>query len=141
MANISTYLEELLLNHVFRNVDFPRPGATHYLAIFPDTAAEADLEASDFTDEIDTYAEADRPAITFDEAVPFQQAGKATLVSAGAVEYTVMPADTVGYAAVCTAAGHGAGNVLYWLPLTPARTPGAGNALRFNAGEIVIDLD
>ena len=146
MANISSYLEEALLSHVFRNVEYTRPGATIYIAIFDDTAVEADLEAGTvaggaFTDEITTYAEANRPGVAFNEATPFQQAGKATVVSAADVEYTVMPAVTVKYVAACDNATKGAGNILYWAELGTPRTAVLGDEVKFEAGDIQFDLD
>ena len=141
MANISTYLEELILSGVFRDDAVIPLSDTHYVAIFPDTATEADLEAGTLTDEITTYAEATRPVIQFDEATPYQQAGKATLESDADVVFTVMPAETVGYLAIMDSATKSAGNVLYWAELTVHQVIAAGDKLKFIAGTIKLDLD
>ncbi len=141
MANISNYLEEVLLNHVFRNINYASPGATHYVALFSSTKDTDELEANDASGEITAYAEADREPVEFDEATPFQTGGKATLVSNMAVEYTVMPAVLVRHLAICDNATHGAGNILYWMQLNDDRDCAAGDACRFPAGNISLDLD
>ncbi len=142
MANISNYLEEALLNHVFLNIAYDRPGATIYIAIFESTKDPDELEANNRTGEIVGYTGTDRPGTAFDEATPtFQVAGKATVVSAADVDFLVMPAVTVGYIAAMDAQGHAAGNILYWAPVTPNKTTNAGDTLRFPAGDIVFDLD
>ena len=143
MANISNYLEEALLDHVFRNVEFTRPGATLYVAIFEETKSEAELEANNRTGEITGYTGTDRPSVTFSQQDPFQNVGTgaATIVSAAAVEYLDMPALTVGYAAVMDSAAHAGGNILYWMKLTLDKNTNAGDTFRFPAGDIVIDLD
>ena len=139
MANISNYLEEALLNHVFRNTAYTMPGATLYVAIFPSTKDEAELEGNDKTGEITAYDEATRPSVAFD--APTQELGKATIVSSGAVEYTDMPAVTVGYAAIMDGSTKTEGNILYWMPLTDSKQTNAGDTFTFPAGDIVLDLD
>jgi hypothetical protein len=141
MANISTYLEEKLLSHVFRNVEYTRPGATIYIAIFANDKSEAELEANNRTGEITGYTGTDRPGTEFNEADPFQQAGKATVVNAAALEYLVMPAVTVGYVAAMDSAAHAGGNILYWAQLTADKACNAGDTFRLPAGDVKFDLD
>lgn len=141
MSNISNYLEEALLSHVFRNTSYTTPGATIYIAIFQNTKSEAELESNNRTGEITAYDEAAREGTAFNEADPFQQTGKATVVSASAIEYTDMPAVTVGYIAAMDASSHASGNILYWAALTDDKVCNAGDTFRLPAGDIKFDLD
>ena len=139
MANISNYLEEALLNHVFRNTAYTMPGATLYVAIFPTTKDTAELEANDKTGEIVAYDEATRPSVSF--AAPSQVGGKATIESSGGVEFTDMPEVNVGYAAIMDGNTKTEGNILYWMPLTDSKQTNAGDTFTFPEGDIVLDLD
>jgi len=140
MANISDYLEEALLNHIFRNVDFPRPGATIYVAIFENTKAEAELEANNMAGEITAYTGIVRPGTAF--GAPAQVLDKATITNSDIVEYAGMPAVTVGYLALVDEETHaGGGNILYWAKLTADRVCAAGDECKFPVGNITVDLD
>jgi len=139
MANICTFLETALLNHVMRNTEYVRP-AVVYAALIDDTAVDVDVEAGDLTDEIDGYNEANRPACTFGTA-PAQVLGKATIYNTAAVTFTVMPAVTTKYLLIMDGNTKGAGNALYWCPLSPERATLAGDTLTFPIGDIAIDLD
>ncbi len=138
MAHISDYLEEALLNHVFRNVPLTSP-ATVYVAIFSDVATQAELEAGTLTNEITGYAEANRPAVPF--GAPTQVGGKATISNSAAVEFTNMPAVTVAFVAIMDSAAKGGGNVLYGFPMTENKIVNSGDTFRLPAGEIDLDLD
>ena len=135
MANISSYLEEALLDHVFRNTAYTTPG-TVYCGLVSSTAADADLEAGTLTNEITDYT-GDRKAITF--GAPAQVGGKATITNSAAIDFESMPSATVAYLIVCDAAT--AGNILWWLPLTENKTTNSGDTLRVPIDGITIDLD
>ncbi len=141
MANITNYLEEGLLDHVFRDVNFDRPGTTLYVGIFLSTKAEGELEANNKDAEITDYTGTNRPSVSFNWKSPKQQGGKATIESAAAVEFLNMPAVTMGYAAIFDSAAHAGGNMLYWMPVLPNKTTNAGDTFFFPAGDIVLDLD
>ena len=138
MANISNYLEEALLSHVFLNTPYTGPGATIYIALFPSTKSEAELEAGTLTGEITTYAETAREGTAFVADTPFQQTDKAQVVSVSDIDYTVMPAVTVGYIAAMDA--DTAGNILYWAKLTADVTCTAGGTFQLPAGDIKFNL-
>ena len=141
MANIASYLEEALLNHVMRNVEYSRP-ATVYLGLVSSAASGADLEAGTLTNEITAYT-GNRKAITF--GAPSQVGGKATIANTNEMEFEDMPAATVEYAIVCDSAT--VGNILYWMPLvdgggTPiTKATNAGDTFRVPVGDCVLDLD
>jgi hypothetical protein len=135
MANISTFLEEELLDHVFRNAAYSSP-TTVFLGIADNSATDLEMEAGTLTNEITGYT-GDRKAITF--TAPTQVGGKGTVENTADISFEDMPAVTVDYAFVADAAT--AGNILFWMPLTTPRTVGAGATLTFEAGEVVLDLD
>jgi len=133
-GNFSNYLEEQLLNHVFRGTTFTSP--TVYVGIVNDTAVDTDLEGGDLTNEITGYT-GDRKAVSF--TAPTQIGGKGTIESDVVVNFEDMPATTVEYAIVCDAAT--GGNILMWIPATNIRTTEAGDTYRVPLGEMIIDLD
>jgi len=140
MANIADYLEETLLDLVFRNTAYPggAPAAV-YCGIVDDVGTDAELEAGTLTNEILGYT-GDRKAITF--GVPVQEGGKATIKNSVAIEFENMPAsDTkqVKYAIVCDAAT--GGNILYWCPLAELKSWNLGDTFRIAVDGLVLDLD
>lgn len=134
MANISTYLEEAILNHVMRNTEYVRP-TTVYVGIVTSAAVDADLEAGTLTNEVTLY-DGDRKAVTF--LAPTQVLGKATIKNDAPLDFENMPAVTVKYAIVCDAAT--GGNILYWCPLTVQKTTNAGDTFRILDEGLVLDL-
>ena len=135
MANIADYLEEALLDHVFRNVPHTSP-TTVYCGLVDDVGVDAELEAGTLTNEITAYT-GDRKAITF--GAPTQEGGKATIKNTAAIEFENMPAGTVKYAIVCDAAT--VGNILYWCPLTAQKTCNPGDTFRIAIDGLVLDLE
>lgn len=134
MANIATYLEDALLDHVMRNVEYVRP-ATVYCGLIDDVSDGSELEAGTLDNEITGYT-GDRKAITF--GAPADVGGKATIKNTVALEFLVMPAVTVKYAIVCDAAT--GGNILYWCPLAAQKTCNAGDTFRIAIDGLVLDL-
>ena len=134
MANIATYLEDALLNHVMRNTEYTRP-ATVYCGLIDDVSDGSELEAGTLDNEITAYT-GDRKAITF--GAPADVGGKGTIKNTAALEFLVMPAVTVKYAIVCDAAT--AGNILYWCPLAAEKTCNAGDTFKIAIDGLVLDL-
>lgn len=136
MANIATYLEDILLNLVMRATAYPggAPAAV-YCGLMDNTAVEADMEAGTLTGEITTYT-GNRKAITF--GAPADVGGKATIKNSAALEFLVMPAVTVKYVIVCDAAT--VGNILYWAPLAAEKTTNAGDTFKIAIDGLVLDL-
>jgi len=135
VSNISNYLEEKLLNHVFRNIAYTKP-TTVYCGLVETGDYDAELEAGTLTHEITAYT-GNRKAITF--GAPAQVGGKATIKNTVALEFSNMPAKTVKYAIVCDAAT--AGNILYWCPLAVEKTCNAGDMFRIAVDGLVLDLE
>ena len=136
MANISTYLETILLNLVMRNTAYPGGApATVYCGLMDDSANDAECEAGTLTNEITTYT-GNRQAITF--GAPADVGGAQTIKNTVAHEFLVMPAVTVAYAIVCDAAT--AGNILYWAPLAANKTCNAGDTFNIAIDALVLDL-
>jgi len=138
LANISNYLEEELLDHVFRNAEYATLAAV-YCGLVDDVGTETEMEAGTLTNEITTYT-GNRKAITFGAPaqVGVAPATKATIKNTGALEFLVMPAVTVKYAIVCDAAT--AGNILYWCPLVAEKTCNAGDTFRIPIDALTLDL-
>lgn len=136
MSNIADYLEEILLNLVFRATAYPggAPAAV-YCGLVDDVGTDAELEAGTLTNEITTYT-GDRKEITF--GAPSQVSGKATIKNSAALEFESMPAATVKYAIVCDAAT--GGNILYWCPLAAEKTCNEGDTFKIAADGLVLDL-
>jgi hypothetical protein len=150
MANMTSYLEEALLDHVFMNTEFVRPGATLYVGILTNDAAEEEMESGTdsgnaFASEIAGYTGGIRKAVTFEWMAPRQQGGKATIVNAADIIYENMPAahptEKIKYAFVCTGAGIGANYGLYWCPLLVEKEWTENDTFKIPAGALVIDLD
>ena len=119
MANIADYLEEALLDHVFRNTPHTSP-TTVYCGLIETGDFDADLEEGILTNEILAYT-GDRKAITF--GAPSQEGGKATIKNSAALEFE----NTVG-------------NILYWCPLAVEKTCNAGDTFRIAVDGLVLDL-
>lgn len=136
MANISTYLEEILLNLVMRATAYPggAPAAV-YCGLVDDVGIDSEMEAGTLTNEITAYT-GDRKAITF--GAPADVGGKATIKNSAAIEFESMPAVTVKYAIVCDATT--AGNILYWCPLAVEKTCNSGDTFRLAIDALVLDL-
>lgn len=136
MANIATYLEDILLNLVMRATAYPGGApAVVYCGLVVSGDYDAELEAGTLTHENMGYT-GNRPAITF--GAPADVGGKATIKNSAALEFLVMEAITVKYAIVCDAAT--AGNILYWCPLAAEKTTNAGDTFRIAIDGLVLDL-
>jgi len=135
VSNISNYLEEALLNHVMRNVEYSRP-TTVYCGLIDDSGTDAELEAGILDHEITNY-DGDRKIVTF--GAPSQVDGKATIKNLTVLEFQNMPAVKVKYAIICDAAI--GGNILCWCPLTEEKTCQIYNTLKIPVGELVLDFD
>lgn len=138
MANISSYLEEKILNHVLRNTTYTSP-TTVYVGLVTSTAVDADLEGGDLTNEISGYT-GDRKAITF--TVPTQVSGKGTVNNDNQLDFDNMPAVTVEYAIITDDPTPGVGNILYWCPSpSGTKTTNVGDTYRIPVGDLIADLD
>lgn len=126
MSSFSDYTEDAVLNHLFRNVALPAPGAV-YLALY--TAAPTDagggtqVSGSGYARQAVTFGAPSGGEISNSAPVAFTAAGGAfgSVVAVG-----IFDAAT-------------AGNLLAWAPITPASI-GDGDTLNFAVGDIDISL-
>lgn len=132
MGALSNYLEEAVLNHVFRNIALSSP-ATVYLALYTTDPGETGggVEVSG-----GAYA---RQAVTF--GAPSQIGGKATIKNSVEIAFPVATADwglivSVGVRDLLTV-----GNLLYYGPMTVSKTINDGDQLKFAVNALVLDLD
>ena len=136
MANMSSYLEEKILDHVLRNIEYTPP-STVYVGIVSDSATDSELEAGTLTNEITGYT-GDRKSVSF-TAISQNGDGEAETENTALIEFESMPACTIAYAIVCDAAT--GGNILFWGAATESKTSNSGDTHQVPAGNITIDLD
>lgn len=132
MTAISNYLENALLNHIFRNTAYTSPGTAVWVALY--TTAQGD---SDSGTEVTggSYARVqvqgtgawDAPsngaiANTSDITFPTASASWGTVVSVGIKDDSV------------------SGELLYYGNLTSSKAVGNGDTFKFNAGDLDITL-
>lgn len=130
--SMSNYLEAAILNAVFRNTPFTSP-TTVYLALYTSDPTEADSGT-----EVTGGAYARRP-VTF--TVPTQVNNKATISNSAEIQFAEATANwgTVTHVGLRSAAT--GGNLLYYGPVSNARSILANDQLRFKVGELILDLD
>ena len=132
MGALSNYLEEALLNEVFRGIAYTSPAAV-YLALYTVDPGETDVGT-----EVSGGAYA-RQAVTF--GAPAQIGGKATIKNSVEIVFPVATADwgiivSVGVRDLLTV-----GNLLYYGPMTAPKTIGNTDQLKFAVNALVLDLD
>jgi len=133
MAEFSTFLEDELYDHLFRNLTWTDP-TTVYAALFDGTASTGNLEAGTLTGEIvgNGYT---RMAITFGAPT----AGLAS--NSAAVTFPAASGGnwgTITYMAIMDASS--AGNVLMYTALDSTVEINDGNQFQFNIGDIDADF-
>jgi hypothetical protein len=132
MAALSDYLENKLVDHVFRNTTYTPP-TTVYVALFTSSASLAQLEAGTLTNEVTAGAYAyERKAITF--TAPSNGATSNNAV----ITWTNMPGVTVAYAAIMDASS--AGNVLVYGGLVTPKTINPGDTFAIATGDYTVTL-
>jgi hypothetical protein len=133
MSEFSTYLENELYDHLFRNLSFSSPAAV-YAALFDSTASLANLEAGTLTGEISGNGYA-RTAITM--GAPTDGNG----TNSAAVTFPAASGGnwgTIRYMAIMDAAS--GGNVLTYTQLDADVVINNGNQFQFNIGNITVDF-
>ena len=133
LAEFSTYLENELYDHLFRNAAYTSP-TTVYAALFGTTASTANLEAGTLTGEIvgNGYT---RIAITF--GAPTNGLGSNSAAVTFPVNITTNWG-TIRYMAIMDAST--AGNVLMYTQLDSDVVINVGNQFQFNIGDIDADF-
>lgn len=133
MAAISDYLENALINHIFRNADFTRP-ANIYVALF--TAAPSDSGGGT---EVSggSYA---RQAIATGASSGWDAASGGATANTGILTFPTASANwgTITHAALFDAAT--SGNMLFHGALAASKLIETGDIFRFPAGDIDVSL-
>lgn len=134
MAAFSDYLEDALVNHIFRNSTFTRP-ANIYVALF--TAAPSDAGGGT---EVSggSYA---RVAVATGASSGWDASSAGATANTAAVTFPTATADwgTVTHVGLFDAST--TGNLLFWGALTASKTVSNGDIFKFNAGDLDISLD
>lgn len=133
LAEFSTYLENELYDHLFRNAAYTSP-TTVYAALFGTTASTANLEAGTLTGEISGNGYT-RIAITF--GAPTNGLGSNSAAVTFPVNVTTNWG-TIRYMAIMDAST--AGNVLMYTQLDSDVVINIGNQFQFNIGDIDADF-
>jgi len=131
MSDITDYLEEELLDHVFRNSSYSSP-ATVYLALFTTATADAGTgtEVSG-----GSYA---RQSITFGATADVS--GAMQIANSSDITFPVATANwgTITHAAIYDALS--AGNMLVHTALSVSRTVNTSDQVKFEAGDLKVQL-
>lgn len=125
MSNISNFLENKILDHVFRNVAYTSP-STVYVSLH--TASPTDAGGSEVTG--GSYVRA---------SASFAAATNGTIANSSQVAFASMPTTTVTHFGVYDALS--AGNLLWWGDVSPDVSFTAGENGIFAVGAITFTLD
>jgi len=144
MANISDYLEEALLNHVFRTSSFTKPGT---VTVALATANITDTNTGATMTEVansNAYARVDLGAPA-DADWSDPSAGTQGLID-NAADITFPTASGGNWGTILDVAlldntTHGAGNILFYGTLTTSKIVNDGDTFKFSTGDLNISLD
>ena len=128
----SNYLEGKILDHVLTSSAYTQPA--RYVALFTSDPGET----GSFTGEVSTSGTAySRQAVTFAAASSGTSATNATVTFSAATASW----GTIGYVAICDSGSAGAGNVLFYGPVTVSKTIDTGDTFQITSGNLTVSLD
>lgn len=132
MGAMSNFLEEKILNMVFRNVAYTRPSAV-YLALYTSDPTETDTGT-----EV-SGGGYQRQLITF--AAPTQVGTEARITNSADIQFPIATAGwgTITHIGIRSAAT--GGDLLYYGPVSNPRSILANDQIKFLAGELTLGLD
>ena len=133
MAAFSDYLEQAILNHIFRNTAIFTPPANVYLALF--TAAPSDSGGGT---EVSGGSYARKAVSTTGQWSAPGVGGLTDNINAQAFVTATASWGTVTHVGIFDAAS--AGNLLFHGALTVSKTVGSGDTFQFSAGDLDITL-
>ena len=133
MAAFSDYLEQAILNHIFRNTAIFTPPANVYLALF--TAAPSDSGGGT---EVTGGSYARKAVSTTGQWSAPGVGGLTDNINAQAFVTATASWGTVTHVGIFDAAS--AGNLLFHGALTVSKTVGSGDTFQFSAGDLDITL-
>lgn len=133
MAGLSTYMENAVIDHLFRNQSFT-PSVTLYFALF--TAAPTDAGGGT---EVSggSYARVSKTAAS----AGFAAASGGSAVTSADIDFGTASANwgTVTHVGIYDAPT--GGNLLAWGPLATSKTINSGDGGKILAGQLTLDVD
>jgi len=139
MTAMSDYLEQQLVNHIFRTSSFAKPST---LAVALCTATVADEDTTLAGKEVANaggYARQTRNPGDSNWNIVAASGGHEAQNAAN-IDFPQATGDwgTITYAAICNSATHNGGNMLFYGPLVVARSVQTGDIFRFSAGALKV---
>jgi hypothetical protein len=142
MSEMSNYLEDELVKHIFRTGSFTKPTV---LAIALLTTGAIDSDTGQFTagtgvevTNAGAYARVDRPPLDANWAAT--SGGNGLTSNVAAITFTQATANwgTVQAAAICDNVSHNAGNMLFYSPVNISRTIDTGDTAEIAIGALTV---
>jgi hypothetical protein len=143
MAAMSDYLEDQIINHIFRSSTFSKPAT---IAIALCTAAPTAASTGSTIVEVansGSYARVNLGAPN-DSTWGDPSVGDGTTGNTGTITFPQATANwnaTVTYVAIVDSATYGAGNVLFWGALATPKTVTTGDTFQFDVDSLEITID
>jgi hypothetical protein len=149
MANMSNYLENKLIDHLFRGTSYTAPAA---LAVALCTAAPDDTSTGATITEVANSGAYARTALAPSSSNWQDTAGGTAGTSSGTTGTTKNAAaitfptatgswGTITHIAVVDSATYGAGNVLFWAALTTSKTVTNADTFSFAIAALTVQID
>lgn len=129
----SNYLELKILDHVLKVAAYTQPTGL-YLALFTADPGEASSFAAEVSTTGTAYA---RQAVTFAAASNGTSATNATVTFPAATASW----GTITHVAICDGSTAGAGNQLFYGPVTTSKTIDTGDTFQVTSGNLTVSLD
>lgn len=133
MSAASNFLELKILDHVLGPTSYTKPTAV-YVGLFTSNPGEDGLLTSEisgintgYTRRIATFSAADNGSISNNTSINFNTA--------------TANWGTITHIAICDSATPGAGNVLFYGPVTTAKTIETGDVFQIPLGNLTVSLD
>ncbi len=142
MAAVSDFLEQRVMNHVFRDTTYSKPSV---IAIALTTNLPSDGQTGATIPEVansGSYARVNLCAPGTTCNAQFTHSTSGVLTNTNLISFTAASADwgMVSGVAICDSATHGAGNVLWHGALTVARDVRNGDTFTFGIGNLSLTL-
>ena len=141
MSELSDYLEEGLLNHIFNNVTFT-PLAVQYVALFTatptDTGGGTEVSGGAYARE-PIYDSADTHTVKWGAAAATST--KFGVKNAATITFTTATAAWGDVKAAAILDHLTTGNYLVFSPLTTTKTVGGGDTFKFTSSSLVVTLE
>lgn len=149
MAAMSNFLENALVDHIFRDTAFTKPST---IAIALCTAAPTDASTGATITEVSnsgSYARQNLAASTSNWANT-QASGtgassgtSGTTSNSSAITFPTATGDwgAITHVAILDSTTYGAGNVLFWGALSATKTVTSGDTFQFSAASLQIQVD